>query len=874
MLIKECNVNDLNWISILIQHVLPSLSISYGNPYLSNLLWSKLESLPYTTRFEIYRRWKDIDHPHVFKAVSLAKSDLRRLLRRLSKENIKQYGRLLGKLVHSNPTIIFPLLLEQCQAYDNLIPPIIESCRYLTPLAYDILAFSILQQLMKQQDHMKDDATFIASWLQRLASFIGQLAKRYAMDLLPIIDYLNARMVDGRAVEVCILEELLSKLGGIESRWEISDAQVEVLIAGPVLKGEVIPRNRKLVTKLNPLVSLDTWLLLAYQRTISEDLDEDVLKLASTLFDQATAGFLQYSEYVEACPEIGLSDPREHDIWPSLSLDSQMTIWRTWRRRRQEFSFASLSTWRDIFWTLDLGDVHVPIGRYQSEIARIKTLLITAESRKDKERGPGVISALEGELKGRIQHAQSITTQLTALVIDVPIAAFIQEAIYPRCIMSVVDATFCAKFITFAHPHVNVFAVLNELTDMLPTILIACTEREAKYFGKLYSELMIVADSWHRDADKFIAEAHIGKGGNGEGLVDYEEFRHLLFALHNKIVVASGECIEPEGEFLRLRSAIIFLSVLAGANVFPRIDSHARTLLRAVKELKKRDAREDIKVMSVRVEASLKAAKTMREAEFHFVMDTSSREEIGEEEAKVEEDLVEELVSQQVQMMDLEEGERTVEPERSPIMSSASSAAIETVSKHDSQTQQSKDSLSQKVIPSEPSSPRESKKRSREPTPTRLEREAKRREALPLPQSQRRELSPRESAERSSRSGNRAMDVRPIITRQSSLGRPGGADGGLRGRGRSGNELPPTTSQQYSPRTGNIHNDYPRDQHYHPQSAPSLPPDHQLQQQPRYEPSPRDLSRDWRDLRASESHRDRHDSERRQREARGGRYRQ
>ena len=92
-----------------------------------------------------------MEHPHVSKAVSFAKSDLRRLLRRLSKENIKQYGRLLGKLVHSNPTIIFPLLLEQCQAYDNLIPPIIESCRYLTPLAYDILTFSLLQQLRRQQ---------------------------------------------------------------------------------------------------------------------------------------------------------------------------------------------------------------------------------------------------------------------------------------------------------------------------------------------------------------------------------------------------------------------------------------------------------------------------------------------------------------------------------------------------------------------------------------------------------------------------------------------------------------------------------------------------------------------------------------------------
>ena len=75
-------------------------------------------------------------------------------------------------------------------------------------------------------------------------------------------------------------------------------------------------------------------------------------------------------------------------------------------------ALASLSGWREVFWGLDLGDVHVPIGRYQSEIARVKTLLITAESKRDRERAPVVISALEGELRSRIQHAQNITTHL------------------------------------------------------------------------------------------------------------------------------------------------------------------------------------------------------------------------------------------------------------------------------------------------------------------------------------------------------------------------------------------------------------------------------------------------------------------------------
>ena len=150
---------------------------------------------------------------------------------------------------------------------------------------------------------------------------------------------------------------------------------------------------------------------------------------------------------------------------------------------------------------------------------------------------------------------------------------------------------------------------------------------------------MLLMDSWHRDVNKFIAEAHIKKKQDDATrmtLIDYEEFRHLLFALHAKIVASCGECIEPEGEFLRLRSSIIFLSVLTSASVFPRVDSHARTLLKTIKELKRGDAREDVKVMSVRIEASLKSVSTVREADFHFVMDTSSDVEIKDE-SKVDE---------------------------------------------------------------------------------------------------------------------------------------------------------------------------------------------------------------------------------------------
>ena len=671
LLIKQADLNEPVWQAVLVHHVFPSITISYGNPSLCFDLWNKLSVLPFEHRFILYEKWRDLaEHPSIATAHSHAKSDLRRLLRRLSKENVKQYGRLLGKLAHSNAVIVFPLLLEQCQAYDNLIPPVIDSCRFLTPLAYDILVFSLIEQLKRQAEHMKEDATNVASWLQRLASFIGQLCKRYAIDCRPIIAHLNGRMRQGRAVELIIMEELLSKLGNIEARWELSDMQVEMLSCGPILRSEAMPRNKRAALKLRSVLPPDTWLLIAAQRQLSAQRSNiSNLKLASTLFDQATACFLQYTEFIGSFGDT-LPDYTQSELNAQLCLDSRMTIWKTCTRTLLILETLPL---RELFWALDFGDLHVPIGRYaktslyfsysfwticryQSEIAKLKTLLITAESRKDRERVPSVITALERELKSRMQSAQSNTL----LIFDANsedtenVHLMIQDMFYPRAIMSAVDAAYTAKFVRLLHPRVNIFSILAALIDRLNFILIATTEREARHFGRFFGDLMAVLDEWHRDADKFLGEAKIKAPPpispeirEDEGpaeeldaamsvdslnvavpessiplrqrpehtLMEYEEFREAFFEIHAKIVETCAAYLIPEGEFLRLRSTIIFLSTIS--SVFPRIKLHARTLVSAVKELKRHDAREDVKVMSVRLEASLRSARTVKEASFH-----------------------------------------------------------------------------------------------------------------------------------------------------------------------------------------------------------------------------------------------------------------
>ena len=47
-------------------------------------------------------------------------------MRRLAKENVRQYGRLVAKVTHSNPVIVLPLILDQIKHMIN-IPAVVEA---------------------------------------------------------------------------------------------------------------------------------------------------------------------------------------------------------------------------------------------------------------------------------------------------------------------------------------------------------------------------------------------------------------------------------------------------------------------------------------------------------------------------------------------------------------------------------------------------------------------------------------------------------------------------------------------------------------------------------------------------------------------------
>ena len=95
-------------LDLLDQCILPAVTVVDSNPALSEELWLLLKLIPYESRYRLYYGWKqEPTVPLLMKIRASSLSKIKYIMRRLSKETWKQYGRQIGKLSHSNPVFLF-----------------------------------------------------------------------------------------------------------------------------------------------------------------------------------------------------------------------------------------------------------------------------------------------------------------------------------------------------------------------------------------------------------------------------------------------------------------------------------------------------------------------------------------------------------------------------------------------------------------------------------------------------------------------------------------------------------------------------------------------------------------------------------------------
>jgi len=293
---------------------LPSLSLLNSNCCLAEEIWSLIRNFPYQHRYRLYDSWKGetmATQPILIRTKGNTFDNIKRIMKKMSKENVKHTGRQLGKLSHSSPGLIFSYVLSQIQVADNLIGPVVDSLKYMTNMSFDMLGFCIIENLNDpDKNRTKTDGTSISMWLTNLAVFCGAVFKKYNIELTGLLQYIANQLKAKHSLDLLIIKEVVNKMGGIEANEEMTPEQHEAVSGGELLRQEAgnfsqVKNTRKSSQRLKDCLmemnlAVPLVLLMAQQGScvVYQETEKDHLKLVGKLFDQCHDTLVQFGTFL------------------------------------------------------------------------------------------------------------------------------------------------------------------------------------------------------------------------------------------------------------------------------------------------------------------------------------------------------------------------------------------------------------------------------------------------------------------------------------------------------------------------------------------------------------------------------------------------
>uniref|UniRef100_A0A672KNC9 Uncharacterized protein n=1 Tax=Sinocyclocheilus grahami TaxID=75366 RepID=A0A672KNC9_SINGR len=505
------------FLSIADQVLLPSLSLMECNACMSEEIWGFFKLFPYQYRYRLYGQWKNEtygNHPLLVKIKAQTVDRAKYIMKRLTKENVKPSGRQIGKLSHSNPTILFD--------YVSIL---------LLIMPLTVWADCIIEALANpEKEKMKHDDTTISSWLQSLASLCGAVFRKYPIELAGLLQYVTNQLKAGKSFDLLILKEVVQKMAGIEITDEMTVEQLEAMTGGEQLKAEggyfgQIRNTKKSSQRLKDALldhelALPLCLLMAQQRNgvVFSEGGEKHLKLVGKLYDQCHDTLVQFGgflasnlsteDYIKRVPSVDvlcnqfhtphdaaffLSRPMyAHQI---LSKYDELKKAEKGNRQQQKVhkyiaaceqimapvheAVVSLhlpKVWDDLrpqfyatFWSLTMYDLAVPHNAYDREVNKLKMQIKAIDEnaemplnkkKKEKERCTALQDKLQEEEKKQLEHVQRVLHRLklekdnwllAKSTKNETITKFLQLCIFPRCVFSAIDAIYCARFVELVH---------------------------------------------------------------------------------------------------------------------------------------------------------------------------------------------------------------------------------------------------------------------------------------------------------------------------------------------------------------------------------------------------------------------------------------
>ncbi|KAF9224309.1 hypothetical protein BS17DRAFT_779623 [Gyrodon lividus] len=312
------------------------------------------------------------------------------------------------------------------------------------------------------------------------------------------------------------------------------------------------------------------------------------------------------------------------------------------------------------FWQLSMYDLAPPAARYDEEGAALRTLsrqedakyisadrssdrakrLTVTSHRARRDRCNAFVNTLAQEFKEQtasrvftlkrlarekqhwFAHVEHRSTVLAS--------AIIEHCIQPRCLLSPMDADYCAQIIKVIHtqgtPGFPTLMCYDKLLgDHIKTVVFSCSEYEAKNYGRFLLGVLTDLWKWAQDEQLFAQDNRTKIGGktvllpgfqprwtnkdhtniSPDDLLSWSSFKQILRKWHRKLGRSLCNCIET-GEFMHVYNVIIVLKEILPVFPLAAVGEYGPVIDTMIDKLVENEERGDLKILSRAYSAALK----------------------------------------------------------------------------------------------------------------------------------------------------------------------------------------------------------------------------------------------------------------------------
>lgn len=324
------------------------------------------------------------------------------------------------------------------------------------------------------------------------------------------------------------------------------------------------------------------------------------------------------------------------------------------------------------FWTLSLPDVLVPMDTYHREIKRLETQLneikndrsdVSALAAKERVKKRNALADMYEKIRQEPnQHLGAYTVVRNRLrnekshwfgslqgrhpseqkaENDAKHLGLLQECFLPRAMMSSIDAHYAFQMLKALHdmatPGFSLMHLLYQLfrRQELTALIFQCTANEAQHLARFLCETLKLLHRWHAEKVVYEKEAlgqktklpgfvkTFDEHGDPKTVMDYENFRRMLFNFHAYLNGALQACFESQ-EYMHIRNGII---VLKGIHqTFPALKFMGKNMIDHVTTISKDDPRQDLKLAAMSLLGPLKSREKLWVLPQAFRLNDSSKD--------------------------------------------------------------------------------------------------------------------------------------------------------------------------------------------------------------------------------------------------------